>query len=158
MSTYEPSDLRSRTPERLAAAAEQVAGTVESVDRALRDMSDREIASLAEDAPAPKAWAAMTMDERRSWRALNEQARRARVGAQEAAKAAEDEARQRQAVEAAQAEARAVLRAAFVGTDAEFAEAWPRLWARHRDRLALDAAAAGYDATVEAKRRQIGGL
>jgi hypothetical protein len=135
------------------------AGSVEAVDRQLRELSDRQIAELAEDAPAPgKAWAAMTRDEKRCWRAVNEIARRARVNEQQQARAAEDAARERAAVEAAQAEARRLLRANFQGTEAEFNEAWPRLWASYRDRQALDGAAAGYEAALAAKRRELGGL
>jgi hypothetical protein len=133
------------------------AGSVEAVDRQLRELSDRQIAELAEDAPAPgKAWAAMTRDEKRCWRAVNEIARRARVAEQQQAAQQAQEARERAAVESAQAEARRLLRANFQGTEAEFAEAWPRLWARYRDRAALDGAAAGRDALLEQKRREMG--
>ena len=77
----------------------------------------------------------------------------------EAARQAEAEKRaeqQRAEVAAEQARVRPILRASFAGTDAEFEERWPQLWARYRDRQALDAAAADHDAALEAKRRQLG--
>jgi hypothetical protein len=88
----------------------------------------------------------------------NERAKE-RLVAQRAAeakeRAAQDEVKQRAAVEAEQARVRPLLRASFSGTDAEFNEKWPALWTRHRDRQALDAASAGYDALLEQKRRQL---
>lgn len=82
----------------------------------------------------------------------------ARREAERKAEAAKRDERQRAEVAAEQARVRPILRASFVGTDAEFEERWPQLWARYRDRQALDAAAAGQDAALEEKRRQYGAL
>lgn len=136
----------------LAAAHSDVtrAETAEGIDADLRALDGDTLDALADYGHRPNmSWEALTLAERKALRARNELARRQRLGAREQAARERDDARQREQVAAAQEEARRLLRAGFAGTDAEFAAAWPGLWARYRDRQALDAAAAGDPALAE---------
>jgi hypothetical protein len=147
-----------RTPEALAAADERLQGTVEAIDRELRDLSDQSLAWLAEDAPAvlTKPFGAYSYEEKKAWRARNEVSRRRRETERQAQTDAQVAQQEQARVTAAQAEARKLLWANWQGTAAEFEEKWPQLWARYRDRQALDGATAGRDALLNAKRRLLG--
>jgi hypothetical protein len=108
--------------------------TREVVDRELRALSDAQIDRLAAEvdygAVGARTWETLTTDDRRAWRAGEEQARRRNV-AERAAKAAAQQKildEQEQArVDVLIADYKRAARGAWIGDDASFDRAWPKM-------------------------------
>lgn len=140
---------------RVAARIAEQANSAEAIDAGLRELSDRYLKDLAEDAPhlPTKAWSAMSRDERRAQRARNELARRQREKERQAEQDAEAQqrtAQQQTAGEAQRAEVRRQLRAASPGLSEAGLEAAV-------DRVLGERAAASLDRVLAEKRRQLAG-
>lgn len=108
--------------------------TVAQVDRDLEDLTDTQIARLAEradrDLLKTKKWENFRPDERREWRALEAHAKRqhqATLRAEQAAEAQRQAERERALVEQQIADYKAQMRRGFPGTDAQFEAAFPAM-------------------------------
>jgi hypothetical protein len=116
---YDPFNKPALSPEKLAELEEQRRGTAEAIDAELRELSDRNLEYLAEDAPfvLSKPFGALSHEEKRAWRARNEVTRR-RVAAEKQAAAdaeqAKHEAKHKAAGEAQRAEVRGQVQSPLV--------------------------------------------
>lgn len=134
--------------------------TAQEIDQELRDLPGAALERLAAHAPDlrdGRSWQALSEDERRGQRAVNELTRR-RMRAQQAEATAAREAERQATRDAEGAAAVAVFqaqaRAAFPGTDAEFAAQWPAIKAAWQQQQAL----AAHDDLLARKRAEIGPL
>jgi hypothetical protein len=108
--------------------------TVQEVDRELSKLSDTQIDRLAAEVDyrviGGRSWETLTTDDRRAWRAGEEQARRRNVAERKAKAAAQqkllDEQEQAR-VDALIAAYKEQARGAWIGDDASFDRAWPKM-------------------------------
>jgi len=89
---------------------------------------------------------------------VNKIQRERRTASKRAGELAEEEKRRAVVTEAEQKRVKAMLRAGFVGSSAEFETGFPRLWEAYRDAQALLTARDNQDAVLAKKRREYSGF